>query len=465
MTDPGLPPKHRSLNLLESLVKEEEEKAAQRSRGSLEVDIPYDRSPSARSLSEFYDTEKQQINKENSLTSSFTEYKMKDSDIGSKVKRGDPNAGFQGKKVKKQRPGSASPDKTSQSPKHSRPYSADYNKYSRKDMNNKSVGRPSTAKNRSNRTSSPKGVRRRSRGYSSDSYSSDDTISKKNDSDFHDFFDSGSDRERDKGKTPVQRKSRDKKGRKKNDSRSDSEDRKGHKSDSSSESGDRMKQRRTSSSDSLSSSSSDEERDKRYTNGHGSARRNITREVKTVYVSRNGHQRTSESDGENNQRKVVVEDYSSISASEEEDSKKIEHPSTSSKPPKGLKPTKRLLSRKKHQNCTRIYQINPDTYLEGKLHQKYSELEELLACSFVDQRSHVTRHHLYQMELLRDQYKAASHGLMSSATIIPRSLPEDVRKKTHRPYSAGPRRPNSGKRSGHSRRRNSDQESGKSIYT
>ena len=438
MSDPGLPPKPRCLNLLESLVREEEEKAAERNRNSNSIDIPYDNS--ARNSTEFYDTDRQQITRENTSTS-FTEYKMKESDKSSKVPRGDPNAGFKGKKVKKQRPQSGSSDRNSLGSRKSRPFSADYNKFSRKNTNNKSA-RPSTAKNTSNRTSSPKGQRRRRYSSDSDSSDSDDTI-KKSGSDFDSFFDSdkGSDKERNnKGKQEKKKKPKEKKVKQRSDNSSDSESSHGYRNVRES----RARRRSVSSSRSSSSYSSDVDgKNKNYTNGNGSG------EKRATHVNKRRQRSESDSGGENNQRRVPVEDYSSLSSSEDESKK------AAVKPPK---PAKRLLSRKKKQNT--IYQVNPDLFLEGKLHQKYSELEELLACSFVDQKSHVTRHHLYQMELLHDQYQAASHGHMSSATIIPRSLPEDIRRKANRPYSAGPRRPNSAKRFTQSKWRGSDQNIG-----
>lgn len=443
MTDPGLPPKPRSLNLLESLVKEEEAKAAEENRGAPNIDSPYDTKASARRVNEFYDTDKQQLTRENSLSASYSEFKMKDTEFGSKVKRGDPNVGFKGKKAKTQNSRSGSLER---SKKNSRPYSADYNRHAR--TSNSSYGRPSTAKGRQ-RTSSPKARGRRS-SYSSDSYSSDDddkhkkyhsdsddTIGSENESDFHDFFDSekGSTKEsKNKYEKQKQRRNhKDKKSTKRKDS--GSEERRDKKRRDSSSGSDR-RGRRSGSSDSMSSLSDQGESSANKMKLNGHAKRITRKKVKTVFINGNGHQRTqSDSDGE---RKVVVEDYSSISSSDDEKSEqRVEKPS-SGKPPK---PGKRLLSRKKHQSA-RVYQIDPDMYLEGKLHQKYTELEELLNCSFVDQRSHVTRHHLYQMELLRDQYQSASHGHMSSATIIPRSLPADIRNKSNRPMSAtGPRRP------------------------
>lgn len=520
MTDPGLPPKHRTLNLLESLVKEEEAKAAERSRGSPNASSDFNASASDRP--EFYDADKQQISRENSLTASFTEFKMKETNIGSKVKRGDPHAGFKGRKLKKQQAKSGYAD-CSPSQK-SRPYSADYKKYQRNE-----TGRPSTAKARraNYRTSSPKGLRPRSpESYSSDSCSSGEEkenkkknktgskgmLEKEDGSDIYDFFDSdkGSDEEKKKKQRKGQKakkiskrrdsssESEDGKRRNRNDSSSDSEYRnRQQRHDSSSESDYKQrKHRRDSSSDSeyrrrkprqrrrdgssdqnqhrmshkrrnsyeSSSDHSDEYKNgQSLTNGHAFGEQSNASKKKTVSDGKSGDQRAKyDITDDSNERKIEVEDCSTWSFSpsdDEQEEKNIAAPSAA-KPP--LANSKRLLSRKKRKNC-RILQINPDKYLEGKLHQKYTELEELLNCSFVDQRSHVTRHHLYQMELLRDQYQAASHGHISSAPIIPRSLPGDIRNKSVRPVSAGPRRPTSAKHSVHHRRANSDQESG--IYS
>lgn len=107
MNDPGLPPKPRSLNLLESLVKEEEAKA--QSRGTPDVVIPTE---SRESITpEFYDVDKQQLTKDFSASKTYTEFKMKDIDKISKGQKSNPMAGFKGKKLKKQRSRSNSSDR------------------------------------------------------------------------------------------------------------------------------------------------------------------------------------------------------------------------------------------------------------------------------------------------------------------------------------------------------------------
>ncbi|XP_053385141.1 trichohyalin-like [Mercenaria mercenaria] len=426
MNDPGLPPRPRSLNLLESLVKEEE--AKEQSRGFTNVVIPTETRESVSP--EFYDVDKQQLTKETSASKSFTEFKMKDTDSTSKVPRGDPHAGFKGKKMRKQRTRSNSADKF-KSKKSTRPFSADYNQNKRNKLSANDVrkGRPKTTTGRrmNNRTSSPKGQRPRSpHSYSSDTYSSDDEYIKKerfrsdsrspegkqDKSDLDSFFDS--DRDSNKKK-------------------------KSYDSDKDSDKGmNRMgKDSKRSSSSSSDSSSSDEDyrEENKKVNGHFPHR--IEKKVKkTVYADNNGKQRTkSDSESSDYQRMVVVDDYSSTVSSSEDESKKHENVKNVSKPPHPAKKAKPLLSRKKRQGY-KIFQVNPDLYIEGKLHQKYTELEELMSCSFVDQKSHVTRHHLYQMELLRDQYQNASHGQRSAHAIIPHSLPEDIRNRSSRPTSA-----------------------------
>ncbi|KAH3886025.1 biorientation of chromosomes in cell division protein 1-like 1 [Dreissena polymorpha] len=409
MSDPGLPPKPRSLNLLESVIHEEE--AREQIHRAANIVLPTVHSVEPGSP-EFYDKEKQQIRREKSSGSAFTELTMKDTPPSSKVRRADPNAGFKGKKIKKSkvsRVDSAENNAKDKNKKPNRPLSADYNKFRR--MEKIDNGRPSTAKERArsakNRPLSPEDQRPRSpRSYSSDTYSSDDEYLKKKkyrsdsdsslnrteNGDSDDFFDKPVDRE-------VVKDS--------------------HRDRSSSSS--------TSRSSNSNSNNSDYNKEQRkQTNGKGASKHDNTKQ--------NGR-----SDSESSDEKVPVDYQSSLmslSSSEvgsKQSSNKPPRPSSSKRP---LKKSKPLLSRKKRQNL-KIFQIDPDLYLEGKLHQKYSELEELVNCSFVDQKSHVTRHHLYQMELLRDQYTAASHGLPSAATIIPRSLPEEIRTRSMpRPSSA-----------------------------
>lgn len=450
MNDPGLPPRPRSLNLLESLVKEEEAKA--QTRGSADVVIPTESRDSV--TPEFYDVDKQQLTKETSASKSYTEFKMKGIDNISKGQKGNPLAGFKGKKLKKQRSRSNSGDRF-KSKNVTRPFSADYsqNKRSKISVTDKRNSRPKTTKGRRtiNRTSSPKGQRPRSpHSYSSDTYSSDDEYIKKekfrSDSnssqdrkkkdDYDDFYDSGkgSDKRRHRRSSssssssssqdqPEGRNNNDKDGDRKNNRARDS---------------------RSSSSSSESSTDDNNKRDQnKQVNGniiYGDLRHRIGKKVKkTVYSDKHGKQRTrSDSESSDHQRMVVVDDYSSTISSSEDESKNRENVKVNNSKPPLLKPEKKkkpLLSRKKREGY-KIFQIDPDLYLEGKLHQKYTELEELVSCSFVDQKSHVTRHHLYQMELLRDQYQNASHGLRAAGTIIPRSLPGEIRNRSTRPSSA-----------------------------
>ncbi|KAL4225401.1 hypothetical protein ACF0H5_016091 [Mactra antiquata] len=467
MADPGLPPKGRShsLHLLESLVQEEEAKL--QNRGEPNVVIPTETRESTESGSpDFYDSDKQQIKSGGSPTASYSEFKMKEVEINSKVSKANPNAGFRGKKIKKQRSRSNSGERSlTKSKKVMRPFSADYNQNKRSKLNsNMRNGRPKTSKglSRNSRTSSPKGQRPRSpRSYSSDSYSSDEEyIKKKNyrsDSensldrkDKDSFFDSDSDK-RKNIRNPSPRRS--------NTSDSCSSDNTKNKYERNGRSRSRSTNSESSSSDrenskrksrdsrrrSLSSDSSDEDSNSRDVrlNGHDSGKNSGG---KSGYSRKGGNQKPKSSDGG---KIVVVEDYSTLS--ESDDGRKRPVRQEVSKPPTHPKKSKPLLSRKKQEGY-KIFQIDPDLYLEGKLQQKYSELEELMTCSFVDQKSHMTRHHLYQMELLRDQYQNASHGLPSAATIIPRSLPGEIRNRSSK-------RPVSAKQASSGRRIDSDLES------
>lgn len=396
MTDPGLPPRPRSLNLLESLVKEEE--ARKQSRGVPDVVIPTGVRNSA--------SPELRLVKENSA---FTEYKMKDTGTSSKVKRGNPLAGFKGKKLKKLRSNSSERNKP-MSKNIARPFSADYNQNKRNKLSVKDPKNEHAKTTKVRKVTSNKGRRARSpQSYSSDTYSTDDEYIKK------EKFRSDSSSSQDRREKPEW------------DNFFDAEKSATKKQKDSKESS-------SSSSSSDSSSSEDEDmKTNKQLNGH------ISR-PKEKRVQNGNHRTTSDLKDSDYQRTVVVDDYSSTLSSSEDESKRSDNKPNVSKPDKPIKKPKPLLSRKKRQGY-KIFQVDPDLYLEGKLHQKYTELEELMACSFVDQKSHMTRHHLYQMELLRDQYHNASHGLPSAAPIIPRSLPEDVRNKSSRPTS--------GKRSQH----------------
>lgn len=468
MADPGLPPKGRprSLHLLESLVQEEEAKV--QNKGGTNVVIPTETRESTESGSgsgDFYDTDKQQIKKGGSAKASYGEFKMKDMENDSKVLRGNPNAGFRGKKIKKQGIRSDSKERTqTKSKKVVRPFSADYNQNKRNKLNsNIRNGRPKTSKGRvqNNRTSSPKGQRSRSPpSYSSETYSSDEeyikkkkyrsnsdnSLDRKEKKDSDSFFDSdeGLTQKNEQGNPPRNRRRSHSSDSSRSSSRSSDSDRgrrsnqksngrnsRSRSSSSSSSSSDRSgSHHRNSRSRSSSGNSSGGGKNShhRRVNGHENSNKKKAT-VKTVYADRHGNQGTKNGGG---QRMVVVEDYSTMSDSDDERKGPAQEVT---KPPMHPKKNKPLLSRKKREGY-KIFQIDPDLYLESKLHQKYSELEELMTCSFVDQKSHMTRHHLYQMELLRDQYQNASHGLPSAATIIPRSLPGEIRNRSKRPGSA-----------------------------
>ncbi|XP_052798745.1 titin homolog [Mya arenaria] len=418
MSDPGLPPRPRSLNLLESVIQEEEKRA--QAQPNVVIPDPRDENTDGSGSPEFYDTDKQQIVRENSLSASFTEFKMKDSEKTPQIKKGNPIAGFKGKKMKKPRSRSNSNERlTTKTKKLQRPYSADYNKFNRTESNANKVmnGRPGTSRGRAKsakqRASSAKGQRPRSpRNYSSDTYSSSEEYTRKK----------KNYRSRSRSRSSSSE-SREKNDKPESDDFFDSD--KGSDRENKNRNDSRRRDSSTSSSDS-------------YTSNDEGKKDNESSNVNDKQAHRKGR---SESESSDNLRRVPVEDgsTSSLSSSSEDE---MESKRSDTKPPrpsktKATKKLKPLLSRKKRQNY-KVFQIDPDLYLEGKLHQKYSELEELMQCSFVDQKSHVTRHHIYQMELLNDQYTAASHGHHSSATIIPRSLPADVRNRSHRPSSAKP---------------------------
>ncbi|WAR02943.1 hypothetical protein MAR_009501, partial [Mya arenaria] len=59
MSDPGLPPRPRSLNLLESVIQEEEKRA--QAQPNVVIPDPRDENTDGSGSPEFYDTDKQQI--------------------------------------------------------------------------------------------------------------------------------------------------------------------------------------------------------------------------------------------------------------------------------------------------------------------------------------------------------------------------------------------------------------------
>lgn len=438
MTDPGLPPKPRSLNLLESLVQEEEEK--DKNKGLPKVTIPTSGLESSPT-SDSQDNYEPQLNRENS---SYKEFKMKDI-AHTKGVKGNPNAGFKGKKFSKRRSRSTSSERGKKKGKLVRPFSADYKQEQRDRIISKNT-RPKTSKGPRKpykRTSSPKDnakhERSRSpRSSSSDSYSDSFEEDKKDDKNKKvkdDFFDSDS-----SSKSDYSHDSRNKENVDENKNNKKPVERQRSESESS---GDRNKPSTS-----------------KQANGHVSRKSERKQaKAKTIYKKKDGQQRVrSDSESSDYQRMVVVEDYSSFSSSEDESAVKEDKPKitngTKAKPK-----NKKLLNRKKVLKTNTLV-IDPDKYLEAKVHQKYIELEDLMTCSFVDQRQNVTRQQVYQMELLRDQYHNVSHGLPSSHVIIPRSLPGDVRIKGNRPPSG--RRPHSARQA--PQNLDSDQESYDRAY-
>lgn len=442
MTDPGLPPKPRTLNLLESLVQEEEEK--DKGKGLPNVKIPtsgVESSPNSDSQDNF----EPQLDRENSA-STYKEFKMKEIEDTKGVKS-NSNAGFKGKKLSKRRSGSSERSKNKDKP--IRPFSADYKQEQRNKILSQNH-RPKTSKGprTRKRTSSPRdntgrGRSKSPRSTSSNSYSDDfeDNEHKKDNNyrkEKYDFFDTDSDDAR-------------------KDSKSDSTHGTKNTEKESGSKNNNYNERHTSDSDSS-------DRDNKHgtgkkVNGHMSRKSRREEHIeKTVFKKKDGQQVTrSDSESSDAQRMVIVEDYSSFSSSSDDESKANVKKETSEVIKE--KPKNKKLLRRKKVLKTNTLLIDPDKYLEAKVHQKYVELEELMSCSFIDQRRNVTRQQLYQMELLRDQYHTVSHGLPSSHVIIPRSLPGDVRTKGSRPQSG--RRPLSASRLPEKRAQylDSDQES------
>ena len=477
MTDPGLPPKpRRSLNLLESLVQEEE--ARDKNKGLPDVKIPTSGIESSPT-SDSQDNEPE-LDLENSA-STYKEFEMKDI-VKTQGVKSNPNSGFKGKKFTKRRSRSRSSERGKKKGKLVRPFSADVKQEKRNKFLSQS-NRPKTSKGPRTRKGSRDGDKRgnaRSLSSSSaDSYSDDfqedNTKEVKDDKHLKDdhnvkardnFFDSDSGDDASKDKKydyvygPKHEENKDVKETNNDKYSSDSES-----SDSESSDGERKagsskqvnghvsreterkpgKARVVYNSDHHDKENkpgnSKQEQDSKQEHLHVSQKTDH-KQVKTKLVrkKKDGEQVTGTG-------VVVVEDDSSALSSSDDESKTKEN---ITKVDYELKPRPRKLLRRKKVPKTNTLAIDPDKYLQAKVHQKYIELDELMSCSFIDPRRDVTRQQLYQMELLRDQYQNVSHGLPSSHVIIPRSLPGDVRSKGSRPQSATmPRsgaRPSSGKR-------------------
>ena len=430
MTDPGLPPRpRRSLNLLESLVQEEE--AKDKNKELTNVKIPTSTIESSPT-SDSQDNEPE-LDKENSANT-YKEFKMKDI-VKTQGVKSRPNSGFKGKKFSKRRSRSSSSERGKKKGKLVRPFSAHVKQEKRNKILSES-NRPKTSKGPRGRKGSRNGDKRgRARSLSSSSANSysDDFENLNGDHNVKapkdDFFDSDSGGEAKKGRTNDYVYGKQKKNDKYS---SDSESSDSKSSDSESSGG-----RRKAGTSKQVNGHVSRETERKHGNARvvynsdlhdkenkpGTSKQDDPHVVKTnvgnkIKIGKKG------ADGI-----VVVEDDSSALSSSDEESKtttKVNY-EPKSRP-------RKLLRRKKVPKTSLI--IDPDKYLQAKVHQKYVELEELMSCSFIDPRKDVTRQQLYQMELLRDQYHTVSHGLPSSHVIIPRSLPGDVRTKGTRPQSA-----------------------------
>ena len=451
MTDPGLPPKpRRSLNLLESLVQEEE--AKDKNRDIPNVKIPTSGIESSPTSGDSQDNEPEP-NKENSANN-YKEFKMKDI-VKTQGVKSRPNSGFKGKKFSKRRSRSSSSERDKKKGKLVRPFSADVKQEKRNKILSES-NRPKSSKGpRGRKVTKDSDKRGRARSLSSssaDSYSDDfqeDNGQDKKDDKLlkedrnvkpprDDFFDSdsGGEANKDKKYDYVYEQSKDGKQKKNGKYSSDSESSSSKSSDS--ESSDDGRKAGTSKQMNGHVSRETEKRHGKQrvvynSDHHDKENKPGTSKQDDAHAKTNvGHKKRG-SDGV-----VVVEDDSSILSSSEDEAKTRDNISKVDSEPKSR--PRKLLRRKKVPKTNTLV-IDPDKYLQAKVHQKYIELEELMSCSFIDPRKDVTRQQLYQMELLRDQYHTVSHGLASSHVIIPRSLPGDVRTKGARPQSATMHKP------------------------
>ncbi|XP_046337541.1 trichohyalin-like [Haliotis rufescens] len=87
----------------------------------------------------------------------------------------------------------------------------------------------------------------------------------------------------------------------------------------------------------------------------------------------------------------------------------------------------RKLNKRAQMREFRPIGLEPLETAEQRLEQKYSELQQLVSGQFVEQKVALTHNHIQQMELLRQQYAIASHGLPPSGVLVPRSMPAQYR--------------------------------------
>ncbi|XP_046573730.1 apical junction molecule-like [Haliotis rubra] len=91
----------------------------------------------------------------------------------------------------------------------------------------------------------------------------------------------------------------------------------------------------------------------------------------------------------------------------------------------------RKLNKRAQMREFRTIGLEPLESAEERLEQKYMELQQLVSGQFMEQKVALTHNHIQQMELLRQQYAIASHGLPPTGVLVPRSMPAQFRNRSY----------------------------------
>ncbi|KAK3594075.1 hypothetical protein CHS0354_040843 [Potamilus streckersoni] len=423
MADPGKPPKPRSLNLLEKLIQEEDAEAGERHIGSKKSEQDkLDRF--FKSISDPQAGDKEDLKKHNTesldLDLDKKPRKMKDKHQGQKERSGSS----------KKKNGSKGKSKANSTNDNGLRNHADspQNRKSKSERTRKSRSRSQS----SSRSGSLSRSASRSRSSSSSGRYHQHKSRRRSGSDSSDLWvddqkhDSGS-RDNHDRETSVSRK-------KNADSDSDSffGDRKRQSGSESSRSDHGGKRSGDDSSRSRSSSS--------YSSDNSGYRRRRKSSVSDSDQDRSRKKYRSRSSSSEREKRhkfskelsIKLKEYKKRKGSSQDRSSKRNKDSKDDQ----THQTKRLLTRSKMHKLN-SFELNPDIFLVERLQQKYAELDELTSSPFIDQKTLMTRHQFHQMKLLRDQYVYVSHGLAPKGVLVPRSLPEEVRKQSYpRPMSA-----------------------------
>ncbi|KAL3841625.1 hypothetical protein ACJMK2_019739 [Sinanodonta woodiana] len=423
MADPGLPPKPRSLNLLEKLIQEEDAKVVGGDVGSKKSEQDkLDRF--FNSISNPHAGDKQDLKKHSTegldSDSDKKSKKMKDKHQGQKQKSGSS----------KKKNGSKGKSKAN-STNDDRPRNHTdllQNRKSKSERIQKSRSRSQS----SSRSGSMSRSESRSRSSSSSSTYHQHKSRRRSGSDSSDLW--------------VDAQKRDSESRDKHDRESSVSRKKKNESDSDSFFGDQERQSNSESSrsnDGGKKSGDDSSRShssSSYSSGNSGdrRRRKSTDSDSDQDRSRRKHRSRSSSSEREKRHKFSKELNIKLKEYKKQKGSSKDRSSKQTKDAKDgqIHQSKRLLTRSKMRKLN-SFELNPDIFLVERLQQKYAELDELTSSPFIDQKTLMTRHQFHQMQLLRDQYVYVSHGQAPKGVLVPRSLPEEVRKQSYpRPKSA-----------------------------